>query len=358
MRARSGQKATDMEAIAKALGVSKTTVHYALRNKGRVSEATRKRVLKVAAEMGYRPNLLARSLRTQRTDTVGVVLVTLTSSYHAHLLEGIDGIAQAFEHSILVACSYRSAAKERQLVEVLLEKGVDGLIVAPADPDENADYYRRLVEDGVHLVFVDRYIPGVNVDSVSTDNLTGAYRAVEHLAALGRKRIAVLTTISGERRSTSVEARIAGCARALQEAGLEPAIVLGPDVPDKLPEEEFAYDSVREHLRSSRKRFDAVFAMHDGLAYGAIEAILESGLRVPEDVAVVGFDDQDPSAYIHPPLTTVRQPARSSGEEAVRILFRRLRDPEMPPPRQRVSLEPELIVRKSCGAALAREKTA
>lgn len=345
------RKTAQMETIAKQLGVSKTTVHYALCNTGRVSEATRQRVLKAAEALGYRPNLLARSLRVKRSATLGVVVIGLTSTYFAHVLEGIDGVAQQYAHNILLACSYGNPAKERDLIEMLLDKGVDGLIVMPADPEANSEYYSRLVQEGVYLVFVDRYLPGVNVDSVATDNLQGGYLAARHLLQRGRKRIAVVTTTSRERRSTSVQARLNGCNRALQEADLEPAILLGPNVPDRVPDEQFAYHAVREHLLSGGKPFDGVFAVHDGLAYGTIEALLELGLQVPEDVAVVGFDDQDPSAYFHPPLTTIRQPMREIGEEAVRLLFRRLKEETNPLPRQRISLEPTLIIRQSCGSS-------
>jgi LacI family transcriptional regulator len=337
----------DMDAIAQKLGVSKTTVHYALRNTGRVGDAMRKRVLAVAAELGYRPNQVASSLRSRRSSTVGVVVVSLTSSFHAHVLEGIDAVAQEEKHGILLACSYGNAAKERSELELFLEKGVDGLILVPADPEENRDYYKGLLEEGIPLVFVDRTVPKLNVDSVAADHLTGGYMATQHLIESGRKRVAFLTTNSRDRRSTSVLARLNGCNRALQEAGLEPAILLGPNVPDKVSEEEFGHDAVRDHLKRGGARFDALFAVHDGLAYGAVEALKEGGLEVPRDVAVVGFDDQDPSAYYSPPLTTIRQPMRQIGEEAMRLLFRRMSEKEEAMPRQRLSLEPTLIVRMS-----------
>lgn len=338
-----------MEAIAQKLGVSRTTVHYALRDTGRISKEMRQRVRRVAEELGYRPNLIASSLRSKRSDTLGVVVVSFTSSFHAHVLEGIEHVAQEERHGILLSCSYGRPEKEREHVSMLLDKGVDGLIVAAADPEENKAFYGRLVEEGISVVFVDRHVPGLNVDSVSADNLMGGYQAAHHLVQMGRKRVAFLTTNSRDRRSTSVQARLHGCLRALTEADLELAATLGPNVPDKAPEEQFGFDAVLEHLKKQTS-FDAIFAVHDGLAYGAIEALLASGLRVPEDVAVVGFDDQDPSAYFHPPLTTIRQPMRQIGEEAARLMFRRLSEDSSPLPRQRLSLESTLVVRQSSGA--------
>src|SRR3989442_371934 len=121
-------KTADMDTIARELGVSKTTVHYALSNTGRVSAATRRRVIEVADRLGYRPNLIARSLRSKRSATLGVVTVGLTSSYFAHVLEGIDRVVQQHDHSMLLACSYGDPAKEQELIGLLLDKGADGLI--------------------------------------------------------------------------------------------------------------------------------------------------------------------------------------------------------------------------------------
>jgi len=344
----------DMETIADLLGVSKTTVHYAIRNSGRLSEKTRKRVLKMVEARGYRPDGLARSFRRRRSDTLGVVLVTLSNSFHAHLLEGAESIAQQHRHTVLVACSHGRSDVERNLVEVFLEKGVDGVIVVPADPALNRDYYRGLIEQGIRLVFVDREIPGLDAEVVSTDHEKGGYLQAKHLLDLGRKKLLCVTTRTPERRSTSVRQRLLGISRALKQEGLKPAVILGTDAPDWSVYEEYGYDVMRKYLKEGAGRFDGVCAMHDGLAYGVIRALTEAGLRVPKDVAVVGFDDQDPSAYFQPPLTNVRQPVREIGMEAGRLLFRRMEDPAMPVARQRIVLEPTLVVRESSGAAKTR----
>src|SRR4051812_21493584 len=168
-------KPLDMEAIAQRLGVSKTTVHYALRETGRVSEQTRKKILKVAEEVGYRPNGLARGLRLRKTKTIGIILGSLTSTFHAHVLEGIDQTAQEHGYTMLLSCSYGLPEKEYNIIETLLERGVDGLIIAPADPEANRDHFLHLLTQNVKLVFVDREVPGVNVDLVASDNRLGAF---------------------------------------------------------------------------------------------------------------------------------------------------------------------------------------
>jgi len=340
-------KPVDMDAIAARMGVSKTTVHYALRNTGRVSAAMRKKILKVAEEVGYRPNALARSLRIRKTHTVGVVLNSLNSTFQAHLLEGIDGMAQTHGYAMILSCTNGLAEKEKSLIEMLLEKGVDGLIVAPADPEANREYYTLLLSQGVKLVFVDREVAGLNIDVVSTDNSMGGYLAARHLLERGRKRFVFVSTTSRDRRSTSVRERLAGAASAISEAGFPAAHVVGPDCPDLPVDEEFAYQAFRSYLKRKHSPFDAVFAVHDGLAYGAIRALSEVRLSVPNEVAVAGFDDQDPSAFFQPPLTTVRQPVNEIGGEAIRLLLNRFSKKNGIGTRQRVALQPKLIVRGS-----------
>jgi LacI family transcriptional regulator len=347
----------DMEQIAKRLGVSKTTVHYAIRNTGRLSDKTRKRVLKVVNKFGYRPSGLARSFRRSRADTLGVVLVTLANSIHAHLLEGVESVARQNQHTMLVACSHGKSEVERELIEVFMEQGVDGLVVVPCDPRQNQGFYRGLIEKGVRLVFVDREIHGVNAEIVTTDHEKGAYLEAQHLIDLGRTKLVCVATRSPRHRSTSVQDRLKGVNRALREAELEPAIVLGTDPPDFAVHEQYGYSVMQDYLKRAAGRFDAVCAVHDDLAYGVIRALTEFGMRVPRDVAVVGFDDQDPSAYFQPQLTTVRQPMREIGMEAGRLLFRRLNEPAMDAARQRIVLEPTLIVRESSGMNMKAGKT-
>ena len=341
-------KRLDMDAIAQKLGVSKTTVHYAIRNTGRVSEGTRKKILRFAQEVGYRPNGLARSLRLKQTHTIGVILGSLTSTFHAHVLEGIDQITQEQGFTMLLSCSNGRPEKEQKLIETLLDRRVDGLIVAPADPDANRVFYQSLLAQQVKLIFVDREVPGVNVDIVASDNRHGALLITQHLIQSGRKRIGLVTTTSRDRRSTSVRERLAGAEQAIREADLPAPLTLGLDIADTTLDEEFGYNAIRHHLKNFGLKLDGIFAVHDGLAYGVIRALLEARISVPKAVAVAGFDDQDPSAYFQPPLTTVRQPMQHIGQEAARLLLRRLEEKApLPSVRQRIALEPSLVLRAS-----------
>jgi LacI family transcriptional regulator len=338
--------ATDMDAIARSIGVSKTTVHYALHNTGRISRPLRKRILDLATKLNYRPNLLARSLRSRRTATIGVVTVYLSSTYHAKVVEGIEDAARCAGRSILLACSYADPERERNAVQLLIDKGVDGLIVAPAASEANAEYYRQLVADGIAIVFVDRRIPKLKVASVATDNVTAAHMVGEHLLRLGRRRFGIMLPALHGERPTSVTGRVEGFNRALREAGIPPATEMGPETLDNTSEG--AYHAMQRVLADKGAEFDAVFATNDVLAFGSIRALVERGLSVPGDIAVVGVDDHESAAFFQPALTTIRQPMREIGVEATRLLLRQIEEPESALPQQ-ILLEPTLIVRRSCG---------
>jgi LacI family transcriptional regulator len=338
----------DMDMIAREVGVSKTTVYRALHNKGRIHPKTREHILRVAQELGYRPNLVARSLRIQKTSTIGLVVIGLTGSFYSHILEGVDGVAQATEYGILLACSYGYPDKERRIIQMLLDKRVDGLIVAPADPEENRDFYEELLALQVPVVLIDRYIPGLPVDFVATNNELGGYLATRHLLQLGRRQIVFVSNGSRERRATSVIGRFTGYQRALAEYNICQTVELGPGLPDILPEEEYAYNAVSHYLDQGGT-MDGVFAVNDDVAYGAIRALQARGLRVPDDVSVVGFDNQDTAKFFLPPLTTVAQPMRKIGQQAASLLLERIHKGRSIP-QQQVLLAPHLVVRQSCGA--------
>jgi len=257
----------DMDMIAREVGVSKTTVYRALHNKGRIHPKTREHILRVAQELGYRPNLVARSLRIQKTSTIGLVVIGLTGSFYSHILEGVDGVAQATEYGILLACSYGYPDKERRIIQMLLDKRVDGLMVAPADPEENREFYEELLALQVPVVLIDRYIPGLPVDFVATNNELGGYLATRHLLQLGRRQIVFVSNGSRERRATSVIGRFAGYQRALAEYNICQTVELGPGLPDILPEEEYAYNAVSHYLDQGGT-MDGVFAVNDDVAYG------------------------------------------------------------------------------------------
>lgn len=339
----------DITMIARELGVSVSTVHRALYNRGRISEATRQRVLETAQRLGYRPNLVARALRSQNSRTLGVVVTGISSSFYARILEGIEHAAREAGYSVLLTSSHDDAHREREQIELLLDKQAEALLVAPADPQSNAEYYQSLVAQAARLVFLGRHVPGVPALSVETDNVTGGYLVGQHLCALGRRHLAVVTTVPAKRHYSYVQERISGFQTALQERGRGEAPVLGEEIsefPMALPE--FAYSAVQSYLKRGGK-LDALFAINDDLAFGVISALWDMGIRVPEQVAVVGFNDEWMSPYFRPALTTVRSAPQEIGKEAVRLVIESIERAEALAPR-RILLEPALVVRQSCGA--------
>ncbi len=346
---REQKPAVDMAAIAAKLGVSKTTVHYALSEKGRVSKAVREAILAAAKEMGYQPNLLARSLRTKRTNSIGVILSSATSSFHAHLLESIDQAAQWNNYHLLLACSYRDTDKEQALLKMMLSKGVDGVIMAPTSSATYYDLFDGAMPPGVPVVFVDREIPQAQIDCVSADNFVGGKMAGEHLIENGRTRCAFLTIARNRSISNALAERLAGFDYALRKADLPPARVLTADADHEAIGETVGLATIGAALKSDRHAMDGLFTANDNLAYGAMQAIRDAGLNIPGDVSVVGFDDQDASAYVTPPLTTIRQPVRSIGAAAVDQLIKRIGAQSSPESvkAERIKIEPMLVRRSS-----------
>ncbi len=336
--------------VAQAAQVSRSTAQYALSGGGRISEKTRQRVREVARELGYRPNRLASGLRRQRSSTVGVVVTTINSPVFSAVVDGIQQVVEAHDYIPLLGCSQGDPTQEVRMVEALLASRVDGLIVLPAHPHENTAYYQNLLAEGVSLVFVVRRMPEVSADSVCNDNEQSGYLCARHLAKLGRKHLAFLTSRALLECSSAIQERLVGCNRALAELSLPPAELVGPDYPHVEPGEQFAFEVVTDCLRSELT-FDGLVAAHDGLAYGALGALAQAGVAVPGQVSVVGCDDLYPSAFWNPPLTTIRQQAEQIGAQAARLLFENLQyQGKQPLAPRRVQLQPTLIVRGSCGA--------
>jgi DNA-binding LacI/PurR family transcriptional regulator len=341
----------DMKTLAKMLGVSKTTVHRALTNSGRISPQTKARILELAKQLDYHPNNLARGLRSRRSGTIGILAVEIASSFYPGLMDGIEAVAAEKGYNVLLACSHGSPLREATQLDMLREKCVDGIIIIPVPSEANLSYYKKMLEAKIPFVLIDRYLPELDTHYVTTDNFQGGYIAGLHLIRLGRRKLGFVTTTSHERSATSIADRFAGLATAAEEHGLPPIQIIGLDTPDASSSEEFAHQAVSNFLRAGHT-VDGVLAAGDQLAIGAMFGFRERGLRVPEDVSVIGYNDILVAPYVQPPLTTVRQQKKRMGEEAARLLFSILDgtlDSNLP---THILLPPELVVRESCGAKI------
>jgi LacI family transcriptional regulator, galactose operon repressor len=327
--------------VARRALVSSATVSRVLSGTKFVSGELAERVWDAVRELDYHPNHVARNLRARATSTIGVVIPDIQNPFFTSLVRGIEDALQAQKFTLLLANSDGDGARERVCLDTLCAEEVAGLLVVPCNAEPGA--YDHLARQGVPVVAVDRSPVGLNVDLVGVTNEEGARAAVLHLARLGWERIALI----GGPLSTNVAVeREQGYCRALEEAGLpfSPSLVERADF-----REEGGYRAMANLLRVT-PRPTAVFVANNLMAMGALHAISDASLRVPEDIALVLFDDIPWGARVNPPLTAVVQPTYDLGVSAARILLDRILEPHRPV--RRVALQTTLIVRASCGAGL------
>jgi LacI family transcriptional regulator len=332
-----GSSMATIKDVAREAGVSTATVSRVFNHSRIVSDETRRQVREVAARLNYWPNAVARSLITNRTHTVGLLLPELHGEFFSSVIRGIDLASRREGLHLLVSSSH---ADTQELVDALLAmRGrIDGLIVMA--PDVDAPAAIRDSAGHIPIVLLD---PGGTVDghdTLSIANFEGAHEVVRHLLSLGHRSIA---TVTGPERNVDARERVGGYRAALREAGAEvaPRLEIAGDFT-----EPSGFRAGTEIVKLN-PRPTAVFVGNDHMAVGVLRAIHEAGLRVPEDIAVAGFDDIEMSRYLDPPLTTVRVDTFTLGEQAVSLLMRASRG-EMSPRHTR--LPTTLVVRRSCGA--------
>lgn len=326
--------------VAARAGVSFTTVSHVLNGTRRVSEQARARVEQAVAEMGYSPSAVARALKTSETFIFGVLVPNITNPFFAELTRGIEDRCRQTDYSVFLCNSDDEPERQKRYLQTLLERRVDGLLLAAA-ADQDEAQVRRLASARVPTVLVERRIAGLNADLVRVDHDAGARLAANHLLALGHRAIACL---SGPSRFEVSRERSAGWRAALQEAGVELR-------PEWWLEGDFsaAAGHALAHRLLQRGEVSAILAGNDLMAFGVLRAAAELGLSVPGDLSVVGFDGIDMGSYMHPALTSVGHPIRELGEIAASVLLERLSN--RAGDRREVLLAPRLIERASTGPA-------
>lgn len=327
--------------VARKAGVSVATAARALGGYGYASARARERVLRVARQLDYTPNALARGMVKKRTHAIGVIVSDNANPFFAAVVRGIEDVVRRQGYAVILCNADEDPAKEDLYLRILREKQVDGLLLAPSG--RASPHLRRWLRNGVPMVLVDRRLEGIPADAALVDSLEGARTAVSHLLVLGHRRIGI---ISGPTRVFTGQERLAGYLAALEAAGVraDPALAREGDF-----KQESGYRLARAFLEMKR-RPTALFVANNLMTIGAMLALKEANVRIPQEMAIVGFDDMDWASILTPTLTAVAQPAYALGTNAAQLLMQRLENPSRPA--QEIVLKTRLVVRESCGAAL------
>lgn len=334
--------------IAELAGVAPMTVSRVINETGYVSEAMREKVQRAVKELNYHPNGLARSLKRQRTHVVGILLPDIANPFSAQLVSGIQEILLARGYASFICTSERSTEREQSGLSALFDHRVDGIIVATRETPTGNEWLSRLVERNLPVVLVGREFPHPQVDRVTADHQSGGYEATKFLISAGHKRIGFVGVSLANGQGLR---RFQGYLAALRDHHLqiEESLIVGPDAisgPGYSTQND-GYQGMKR-LLSLRKPPTSVFARNDFTAIGAMCALHDAGLAVPDDVSIVGFDNVPLAAYTSPPLTTVDQPTVEQGRQAASLLLERI-EGNKSRARREINLNCHLIVRQSTG---------
>ena len=346
--------------VARLAGVSTATAGRVLGGYGYSSEAIRDKVREAAEKLGYRPNLLARGLITGKTQTIGVVAGDMESPFYASVLRGIADVARSRGFGIVVTNSDEILQREREAVQLLTEKQVDGMIVTPSDL-QTAQHLREIVAAGCPIVQIDRLVHGLEADAVTVDNVQGAKACIEHVIAAGHRRIGLISELeqfaAGDLKSfIDLEAhgrvdaatlypswqRLVGYLQAHREAGIPVELDFVRRVGA------YSAEAAKEEtldLLQGNGRPTALFTTDGLMSAGTMDAISELALDLPQALSLICFDDLDWMSFHRPGITTVAQPRLAMGEAAARMLLERIRGEDYPP--RTVLMPAELIERGS-----------
>jgi LacI family transcriptional regulator len=325
--------------IARKLNIAPSTVSRALKDHPDISDATKKAVMEVAKEMDYQPNTVALSLRKSKTFTLGVIVPEIVHFFFSSIISGIEDVAYAEGYHVMICQSNEDFDREVSSTNALLMSRVDGMLISMSKHTEDYDHFRTIQKRGIPIVFFDRVCKELDTSTVLAEDHHGAYEATEHLIKAGCRKIMHLEGPSGLLISKN---RKQGYIDAMKDYNLtvQDAWI------SKADNFEEGYKTLKEILIKGDKP-DAVFTINDKTALGAMKAIKEHGLRIPTDIAIVGFsDDPNINVLIDPPLTSVAQPGYDMGTSAARLFFDHLSNKESLEITHEV-LKTQLVIRES-----------
>ncbi len=328
--------------VADLAAVSEATVSRVLNNNPKVAEELRSRVLEAVRSLGYQPNRAARRLRASSSDVLGLIISDIENPFFISVVRGVEDTAYAHQMSVVLCNTDEDPAKQQMYLQVMQAEQVAGLIISPTSASKDFTELQRLK---IPIILLDRRAANFEADAVTIDNVNGAYLAVRHLIDIGYERIGI---IGGSPHLTTGQERYEGYRKAMTTAGLkidERLIKVGDF------KTESGYRLAQEFIAAAKPP-QAIFVANNLMTLGALRAMREQGVRIPQDIALVGFDDMPWSSELCPPLTAVSQPTYELGQETVQLLLRRLADPNAPI--RTVTLQPRLVVRESCGSNLQK----
>ena len=342
-------KKTSLKDIASQLGVSTALVSYVINNKekeARVSVEMAEKIRKVAAELNYRPNLIAKSLKSGRTNTIGLIVADISNPFFSSVAKRIEDEARKHGYAVIFGSSDESADKLELLIDVFQNRQVDAFIIAPTEHTEKQ--IKALQKSNVPVVLIDRYFLNVEADSVQINNFQAAYNAVDHLIKNGRDKIAMMAYDTG---LLHMQERINGYKKALKDNGIK----LKPSWLRKASYKNIASDVATEieGLLHPVLEVNAFFFATNSLAVESLKIINRSGINVPDDLGIISFDESDAFDFFYSPVTFVSQSVEDIGKAAVTLVRERIADNKRK--HDKVVIEAKLIIRDSSRRAEAKE---
>lgn len=336
-------EAVTIKDIAKALGISTSTVSRALRDSHEISPETKQLVLECAEKLNYRPNPIALSLKERRSRSIGVVVCEIANNFFSQVINGIESIAYDRGYNVIISQTRESYDREVIDLQYLASRSVDGLLISLSTETNDLNHIKDLHSKGLPIVFFDRITEEINTHRVIVDNFKAAFDATEHLIRNGHKRIGVLT--NSEFLSITQE-RVAGYKDALIRNGIK--------VDENYIQHCFYGGMLFEEIEDAinklytlKNKPEAIFATSDKLTTGCLKTLKRRGLRIPDEVAVVGFSNTDIAELIDPPLTVVRQPAFEMGKAATDLLLQLIESKRPIKEFEKRIMTPELQIRES-----------
>jgi LacI family transcriptional regulator len=326
--------------LARKLNISIATVSRALKDDPVVSKKTRKRITDLAEEMGYRSNNFARNLRTRRTHTIGVIVPRLNSYFMSTVIAGIESIANSEGYNLLISQSSESALKEKASAKTMFDSRVDGLLVSLAYDTETIAHFEAFIKKNIPLIFFDRVAKHDDCTDILINNKKAAYEAATHLISQGRRRIVYITATP--KRNVYVD-RLQGYKEALADQGIafHEDYVLISNL-----SQESGVDAANQ-IRNMNPLPDAVFVANDNCAVGCMVALKQMGIRIPEDIAFAGFNNDPVCTVVEPNLTTINYPGYEMGQVAARNLIAHLNGGSSVNSTNTIILRSDLVIRES-----------